>query len=261
VFPEVRVKRTIEIRGADCVPVPLAVAFCALWRTLLYEQRAMDRATALSVEFCRHGTPEERFRTAVQSGLRGMVGGRSLASWAEDLVDAAEAGVPATRPDDLRYLQPLARQVERGESPARSLVRALRREGGDARAVLALARTEAERVTMPEAGAALAPSPLRTGLKGARAIDRISVLARTALPRIEGPEADETRVTLRKLLERLDAALATGLHTGLPTERWSQLRTALQPLEDALDQVNDDEPPDWNRVSTVARSALSSLRN
>ena len=35
VFPEVRIKKTIEVRGADCVSHELAIAFCALFRTTL----------------------------------------------------------------------------------------------------------------------------------------------------------------------------------------------------------------------------------
>lgn len=257
VFPEVRVKRTIEIRGADCVPIPLALSFCSLWRTLFYEPAARDRASNIAANFTRHGTANERMQAATRHGLRGLVGGRTLAAWAEDVIDAAEAAIPPNRPDDLRYLQPLARQVERGESPARSLLRAFRRDG-DVRRVLALLTPQVDRATSPESESPTTGT-LRTGLKGARAIDRISVLARTALTRVAGPDAEETRATLRRLLERMDHVLAAGLHVGLPTDRWTTLRAALQPLEEALDAATDGREPDWLRVSTVARSALGAL--
>jgi glutamate--cysteine ligase len=42
VFPEVRIKHTIEVRGADCVAPDLAVGFCALLTGLLYDEAALD---------------------------------------------------------------------------------------------------------------------------------------------------------------------------------------------------------------------------
>jgi len=36
-FPEVRVKRVLEVRGADVVPLPLMIALPALWVGILYD--------------------------------------------------------------------------------------------------------------------------------------------------------------------------------------------------------------------------------
>lgn len=262
VFPEVRVKRTIEIRGADCVPLPLAVSMCALWRTLLYEPTARDRATELADRFSTEGTIVERFDIACRDGLRGLVGGRTLASWAEDLVDIAEAAIPTSRPDDQRYLQPVARQVERGESPARSLSRAWRKSR-DLGRLMALADPDEALCCRPEHRSQVT-TPMRLALKGARAIDRVSVLARSALRRIESPAGDDARAALTLLLDRLDSTLNSGLANGLPGDRWTQLRAALQPLEESLDRSASDVSPrqdDWSLVGQVARSALVALES
>jgi glutamate--cysteine ligase len=45
-FPEVRLKRTLEVRGADSLPSP-ACALPALWTGLLYDERACERADEL----------------------------------------------------------------------------------------------------------------------------------------------------------------------------------------------------------------------
>ncbi|MCB9668078.1 MAG: glutamate--cysteine ligase [Alphaproteobacteria bacterium] len=124
VFPEVRIKRTIEVRGADCVPRPLAMAFTALFEGLFYCGQARDEAEELEERFLTHGTKEERFEVACRSGLAGQVGGRPLAAWAEELVDIAGRSLDRCRPGDRAFLAPLVRQVESGESPAAAVLRA-----------------------------------------------------------------------------------------------------------------------------------------
>src|SRR5207237_4681465 len=46
-FPEVRVKRVIELRGADVVPPPYLHALSALWVGLLYDPQARGAAWEL----------------------------------------------------------------------------------------------------------------------------------------------------------------------------------------------------------------------
>lgn len=125
VFSEVRVKHTIEVRGADCVPLPLAMSFVSLFKGLFYCDIATVQATELAQRFVSHGTKDERFATAVRDGLHGVVGGRPLVAWAEELLELSDAALIRCAPDDRRWLHPLFAQVERGESPARTLLRAL----------------------------------------------------------------------------------------------------------------------------------------
>ena len=47
-FPEVRLKRTLEMRGADSLPTDLVCALPALWKGLLYEDHALDAAESLA---------------------------------------------------------------------------------------------------------------------------------------------------------------------------------------------------------------------
>ncbi|MEZ4319775.1 MAG: glutamate-cysteine ligase family protein [Myxococcota bacterium] len=124
VFPEVRIKQTIEVRGADCVGRPLAMAFTALFEGLFYCGQARDEAEALTAEFVSHGDKDARFEIACRSGLRGEIGGVRLATWAEKLVDIAGASLDRCRPGDRKWLAPLVSLIERGESPAESVRRA-----------------------------------------------------------------------------------------------------------------------------------------
>ena len=69
-FPEVRIKRTIEVRGADYVSHELAIAFCALFTGLLYDDEALSKGLELAQELGRYSTRDERFATAY-GGLQG----------------------------------------------------------------------------------------------------------------------------------------------------------------------------------------------
>jgi len=124
VFPEVRTKRTIEVRGADCVSLALSGAFVALFKGLFYCGRAMDGAEELADRFTHAGTRDERFDAACQGGLQGQVGGRPLAAWAEDLLEIAHGGISRCDPDDVPFLAPLEAQVASGNSPAHDLLAA-----------------------------------------------------------------------------------------------------------------------------------------
>ena len=125
VFPEVRVKNTIEVRGADCVPLPLAMAFAALFKGLFYCEASLAAATEVTERFTRTGTRGERFDVACRDGLRGVSGGRTLAEWSRELVSLADEGLARTAPHDRHWLRPLIDQVERGESPGHALLRTL----------------------------------------------------------------------------------------------------------------------------------------
>jgi glutamate--cysteine ligase len=125
VFPEVRVKRTIEVRGADCVPLPLAMGFTALWKGLFYDEAALEAATGVALRFASHGTSADRFDLACRSGLEGVHGGRRLADWAADVVQLAADGLARTCPDDVSWLGPLQRQIASGRSPGADLLLAL----------------------------------------------------------------------------------------------------------------------------------------
>ncbi|MBW1879172.1 MAG: glutamate--cysteine ligase [Deltaproteobacteria bacterium] len=123
VFPELRVKRQIELRGADCVSLPLASAFVTLFEGLLYCDVAQELAAGIAERFATHGTQEDRHAIACKKGLRGVVGGRSLASWAEQILEVSIKGLRHCGPVDRAHLAPLEAQVARGESPAEFVLR------------------------------------------------------------------------------------------------------------------------------------------
>ncbi len=139
VFPEVRVKRTIEVRGADCVSHDLALSFCALFTGLFYDEGALDEALALAADFGRHGSGEARMAEACLHGLEGRAGGRSLAEWARDLVAIAERGLRRRTEPERNLLQPLAERVDAARCPADDLLAAWTRDPSPEQVIRAVA--------------------------------------------------------------------------------------------------------------------------
>ena len=131
-FPEVRLKRTIELRGADAAPIAFSDALPALWRGLLYDPGARAAAWSLvsGVTFAerqalRHEVP--------RAGLTARLAGRKLDELAVELLDIAAAGL-ANLPggdDDRAMLAPLSDYARRGRSPADDMLDDFQREGGD----------------------------------------------------------------------------------------------------------------------------------
>jgi glutamate--cysteine ligase len=136
VFPEVRVKRTIEIRGADCVPVELSIAFCALWTGLLYGD--LDSAEVLARRFAEGGPHEERFLAAAKHGLGARFGAHTGAEWAQAVVQLALNGLKEIG-EDAELLAPLVARVESGRAPAQDYIEAWERDPSPAHMLKVLA--------------------------------------------------------------------------------------------------------------------------
>ncbi len=122
VFPEVRVKKLIEVRMADCVGVDLAAAFVALFTGLFYCPRAYSEARALADHYTHFGTRHQRYIDSCRHGLHATIGGRPNSWWAERLMDIACRGLTACGPEDRPFLDPLIHLVSHGQCPADQLL-------------------------------------------------------------------------------------------------------------------------------------------
>ena len=128
-FPEVRLKRYLEMRGADGGPWRRLCALPALWVGLLYDGQALDAAEQLvkpwsmaDMEYLRAEAP----RTALKTVFRG----RSVQDWSRDVLDIAEGGLKrrarADRcgDDEALFLATLRRVVDSGQTLADELLEA-----------------------------------------------------------------------------------------------------------------------------------------
>ncbi len=94
VFPEARVKRYIEMRGADAGDEAHLAALPAFWTGLLYDGTALDAAWDL-VKGLDAETRDALRRAAGRDALQGEAGGVRLADLAREAVAIARAGLKA----------------------------------------------------------------------------------------------------------------------------------------------------------------------
>ncbi|MGQ0508132.1 MAG: glutamate--cysteine ligase [Myxococcaceae bacterium] len=123
-FPEIRLKKVLEVRGADCVDVPLTGSLPALWRGLLYDAGARSEGASLLPKL-GHEEHLELHDLARREGLAASWRGRTLGAWAKDLAAIARRGLQRLEPADASLLDPLEAVAESGHSPAERVLRAL----------------------------------------------------------------------------------------------------------------------------------------
>jgi glutamate--cysteine ligase len=126
-FPEVRLKTYLEMRGADCGPLPMLSALPALWAGVFYD----DAALAAAWDLCKGWTSEDRHRLradAARTGLKGQVAGRPIRAVAQDLLAIAREGLRRRARsreglmDETSYLAPLDEIAESGHTLADRLL-------------------------------------------------------------------------------------------------------------------------------------------
>src|ERR1700704_3617825 len=119
IFPEVRLKRFLEMRGADAGPWRRLPAHPAFWVGLLYDDASLDAAWDLVKEW----TAEERQKLrddVPRLGFKAVIRGRTMLELARQCLDLADAGLKRRKRldgegrDETRYLAPLKEFVARG---------------------------------------------------------------------------------------------------------------------------------------------------
>jgi len=122
-FPEVRLKRYLEMRGADGGPWARLCALPALWAGLLYHQPSLDAAW----DIARDWSMEERLKLrkdVPKLGLRATIRGQSVQSISLELIELARIGLNARKKlnsagdNETGFLAPLQDVAERGVTPA-----------------------------------------------------------------------------------------------------------------------------------------------
>ncbi|AWK86537.1 glutamate--cysteine ligase [Azospirillum thermophilum] len=126
-FPEVRLKKYLEMRGADGGPWRRLCALPALWVGLLYDDQALDAAWDL----VKGWTQEQRAHLRAEvprSGLRTAIGDRTVRDVALEVLAIARGGLVRRArndnwgDDESHFIDTLQAIAESGQSPADELL-------------------------------------------------------------------------------------------------------------------------------------------
>lgn len=121
-FPEVRLKQFLEMRGADMGDRDQVLALAALWTGLLYDDEALSAAADLVADWTdaeRETLRNEVPRTALKTPFRG----KTLLDVARTVTDLAEAGLKrraylAGGKDETIYLSAFRQTLDLEKTPA-----------------------------------------------------------------------------------------------------------------------------------------------
>jgi glutamate--cysteine ligase len=127
IFPEVRLKQYLEMRGADSGPWSRICALPALWTGVFYDSAAL----AAAWDLCKHWTAEDRARLRAdvpKQGLKAVVAGRTAQDVAKDFIAIAREGLKRRArldgglADETGYLGEIEAIAESGITPAEHLL-------------------------------------------------------------------------------------------------------------------------------------------
>jgi glutamate--cysteine ligase len=127
IFPEVRLKHYLEMRGADGGPWRRLTALPAYWVGILYDDAALDDAWIL----IKNWSAEERQKLrddVPKLGFAAVISQQSVLELARATISLAKMGLARRRrldsagQDESRYLQPIEEYVARGITPAEELL-------------------------------------------------------------------------------------------------------------------------------------------
>lgn len=127
IFPEVRLKRYLEMRGADSVPWQRLPALPAFWVGLLYDDAALDACWQIVKDWS--ADERQKLRDDVpRLGFKAKIRDRTMLDLARETLGFAREGLArrAKRDvegdDETMYLSGLEDEVARGITPAEELL-------------------------------------------------------------------------------------------------------------------------------------------
>ncbi|MEM7290658.1 MAG: glutamate-cysteine ligase family protein, partial [Pseudomonadota bacterium] len=122
-FPDVRLKRFLEMRGADGGPWQRICALPAFWVGLLYSECALSEAERITENWTPQMVGE--LRDAVPKlGLKAEIEGKSLRDFAKEILEVARSGLTergnenSDGLDETAFLAPLEDVIGSGKTPA-----------------------------------------------------------------------------------------------------------------------------------------------
>lgn len=135
-FPEARLKRFIEMRGADGGPWQHICGLPAFWVGLLYDKAAQAAALDLTHDWSFAQLAELRQIVPTQ-GMQALFRGQTVQSWLKEILAIAQMGLKnrarsgTQSADELEYLQDPIEWAETGRGPAQQVLDTFAAAQGD----------------------------------------------------------------------------------------------------------------------------------
>jgi glutamate--cysteine ligase len=129
-FPEARLKNTLEVRPVDSLPQPLALGAMALFTGILYDEKSLGKADQLLAPIAFSSVQKVR-SVLVKEGLDVLYGSCSGYELARELLELARAGLVRrgrqneAGADESVFLGPLEELLGERITPAGRLLRSL----------------------------------------------------------------------------------------------------------------------------------------
>ena len=127
IFPEVRLKRYLEMRGADVGPRAMITALSAFWTGIFYDTASLDAAWDLAKGWT--ASERQKLRDDVpRLGFAAEIRGRTAGDLAREMLALSRAGLARRAHldvdgrDETCYLDPLDALVARGKTQAEDLL-------------------------------------------------------------------------------------------------------------------------------------------
>jgi glutamate--cysteine ligase len=127
IFPEVRLKRYLEMRGADGGPWRRLPSLTAFWVGILYDDDVLDACW----DMVKSWTTDERQKLrddVPKLGFAAEIRGRNMLTLAQETLRLSARGLTRRERldrngrDETRYLRPLEESIARGITPAEELL-------------------------------------------------------------------------------------------------------------------------------------------
>jgi glutamate--cysteine ligase len=135
IFPEVRLKRYLEMRGSDSGPWRRLPALPAFWVGLLYDDASLDAAWDIVKDWT--AAERQKLRDDVPKlGFAATIRGRTVLNLAKECLTLAQAGLKRRNRldgdghDETLYLEPLGDSATAGRTPAEELLEKFHGEWG-----------------------------------------------------------------------------------------------------------------------------------
>jgi len=129
-FPEARLKSTLEVRSSDSLPSRLGCAVPALFTGILYDEQALAEADSfardIDVDLLLQARP-----ALVKDGLAAKIGARPMQQLAERVLEIANGGLSRRNllntqgKDERVHLELLTTLVQSGKTPADAMIEGL----------------------------------------------------------------------------------------------------------------------------------------